>query len=46
MSETGHKDINELVKAGWSIENILRSIEENIAVGLEAKVRFNQWKKI
>lgn len=46
MPETGYKDINDLVKAGWSIEKILRSIEENVAVGLEAKVRFNQWKKI
>lgn len=46
MPETGHKDINELVKAKWSQDKILQFINDNTVSGLEAIARFNQWKKI
>ena len=38
-----HKDINDLVIAGYDPENIL---ESNTYSGLEAKVKFNEWKKV
>jgi transcription elongation factor Elf1 len=46
MPETGYKDINDLVKAGWDVDKIMNLIDEHTTCGLEAKVRFNQWKKI
>jgi transcription elongation factor Elf1 len=46
MPETGYKDINDLVKAGWSVDKILTLIDDNTVSGLEATARFNQWKKI
>jgi transcription elongation factor Elf1 len=46
MPETGYKDINDLVKAGWTQDKILQIINDNTVTGLEALARFNQWKKI
>jgi hypothetical protein len=46
MPETGYKDINDLVKAGWTQDRILSLIDDNTVNGLEAIARFNQWKKI
>jgi hypothetical protein len=46
MPETGYKDINDLVKAGWTQDRILSLIDEHTVSGLEAIARFNQWKKI
>jgi predicted RNA-binding Zn-ribbon protein involved in translation (DUF1610 family) len=37
------KDINDCVLAGLNIMNVLKS---NIYSGLEAKIKFNNWKKI
>ena len=37
------KDINDMVLAGHDIMNVLKS---NTYSGLEAKVKFNNWKKI
>jgi hypothetical protein len=45
MPETGYKDINDLFKAGWSQDKIVNLIDENTVSGLEATVKFNQWKK-
>lgn len=38
-----HKDINEMILAGQSVQSL---IESNIYSGLEAKLKFNFWKKI
>lgn len=46
LPPTGYKDINDLVKAGWSTETITKLIDENSVNGLEAQVRFNEWKKV
>jgi DNA primase len=46
MPETGYKDINDLVKAGWSQERILGLIDDNTVSGLEAVARFAQWNKV
>jgi transcription elongation factor Elf1 len=46
MPETGYKDINDLIKAGWTKDKVVETINNNTVSGLEAKVRFNQWKKI
>lgn len=47
MPETGYKDINDLVqKGGWSTDKIKALIDENTVSGLEAVVRFNDWKKV
>ena len=46
MPATGYKDINDLVKAGWSQQRILDLIDENTVSGLEATIKFNQWKKV
>jgi hypothetical protein len=37
------KDINDMVLAGHDIMNILDS---NVYSGLEANVKFNNWKKV
>ena len=39
-----HKDINDMVSSG--IRDIKKLIDENIYRGLEAKVRFNIWRKV
>ena len=37
------KDINDMVIGGYDIMNILKS---NTFSGLEAKIKFNNWKKV
>lgn len=39
------KDINEMVMAGRSIEEIMDIINNNSYNGIEAKLRFSSWKK-
>lgn len=39
------KDINEMILAGRTSEDILELIENNTYNGIEAQVRFNQWRK-
>ena len=39
-----HKDINDMVSSG--IRDIKKLIDENTYRGLEAKVRFNTWRKV
>jgi hypothetical protein len=38
-----HKDINDCVLAGLNVMDVLKS---NIYSGLEAKIKFNNWKKV
>jgi transcription initiation factor IIE alpha subunit len=38
-----YKDINDMVLAGLNVMNVLKS---NIYSGLEAKIKFNNWKKV
>jgi predicted RNA-binding Zn-ribbon protein involved in translation (DUF1610 family) len=38
-----HKDINDMVLAGLNVMDVLKS---NIHSGLEAKIKFNNWKKV
>jgi transcription elongation factor Elf1 len=45
IPETGYKDINDLIKAGWTQDKIVNLIDENTVSGLEAIVKYNQWKK-
>ena len=37
------KDINDMVLAGLSVMNVLKS---NTYRALEAKIKFNEWKKV
>jgi beta-galactosidase GanA len=37
------KDINDMVLAGLNVMDVLKS---NIHSGLEAKIKFNNWKKV
>ena len=37
------KDINDMVLAGHDVQSI---VEENIYSGLEATIKFNNWKKV
>ena len=37
------KDINDMVLAGYDVQSI---VEENIYSGLEATIKFNNWKKV
>jgi transcription elongation factor Elf1 len=39
------KDINEMVMAGKSIESIMDTINTNTFQGMEAKLKFIQWRK-
>ena len=41
-----HKDINDMILAGVSQQKIVDIINENTYTGLEAKLKFQQWKKI
>jgi len=38
-----YKDINDMVLAGLNVMNVLKS---NVYSGLEAKIKFNNWKKV
>ena len=40
------KDINDMILSGMSKENIKTIIKENAFVGIEAKLKFIEWKKI
>lgn len=40
------KDINEMILAGRSVDQILDTINTNTFQGMEAKLRFSTWKKI
>jgi len=42
-SGVGEKDINDMVLAGHDVQSM---IESNTYKGLEAKLKFNLWKKI
>jgi len=42
-SNIKEKDINDLVLAGHDVMNVLKS---NTYAGLEAKIKFNNWKKV
>jgi hypothetical protein len=40
------KDINELIKAGLSVEKIMQTIDENTFSGLKCKLMINEWKRV
>ena len=42
----GQKDINEMIIAGFSSDEIEKIISSNTVNGIEAKLKFNMWKKI
>ena len=37
------KDINDMVLAGLNVQSV---VESNTYSGLEAKIKFNNWKKV
>lgn len=39
------KDINEAIENGWKPEDVFRIIKNNTYKGIEALLRFNNWKK-
>ena len=39
------KDINDMVLAGSTPEKVLAIINENVYIGLKAKLRFSEWRK-
>ena len=41
-----HKDINDMIMAGYTKEQIQEIINDNIFSGAAAKLRFSEWKKI
>ena len=41
-----HKDINDMIMAGYAKEQIQEIIDDNIFSGVSAKLRFSEWKKI
>ena len=41
-----HKDINDMIMAGYTKEQIQEIIDDNIFSGAAAKLRFSEWKKI
>lgn len=40
------KDINEMVLAGYTQQKVVDIINENTYSGLEARLKFSQWKKV
>lgn len=40
------KDINDMVMAGMKLRKIVETINESTYTGLEAKLKFQQWKKV
>lgn len=40
------KDINDMVMAGMKLRKIVDTINESTYTGLEAKLKFQQWKKV
>ena len=45
-SNLEHKDINDMVLAGMSIDQILRMIDNNTFNGLQAKMRLVSWRRV
>ena len=43
---TDGKDINEMITKGLSSDDIEKIISSNTVSGIEAKLKFNMWKKI
>ena len=41
-----HKDINDMILAGYSKEQIQGIINDNTFSGITAKLRFSEWKKV
>ena len=41
-----HKDINDMIVAGYTKEQIQEIINDNTFSGASAKLRFSEWKKI
>jgi len=39
------KDINEMIQNGQTVDEIVKIINENTASGLEAQLKYNQWRK-
>lgn len=46
LPETGYKDINDMILGGMKPNKILELIKENTVQGLQAKLKFQGWKKI
>lgn len=46
LPETGYKDINAMIQGGWKPDKIMELIKENTVQGLQAKLKFQGWKKI
>jgi hypothetical protein len=44
-SSVQHKDLNDLAKAGWSLEKIKEMAEQRTFQGLEAELEFASWSK-
>ena len=41
-----HKDVNDMVMAGMSVQSIIGMLNGNVCKGAEAMLRFNLWKKV
>lgn len=41
-----HKDINDMIKAGLTADQIVETINTNTFSGIEAELRFSTWKKV
>ena len=41
-----HKDLNDMIMAGISEKELIKTIKENTVSGLSGKIKFNNWKKI
>lgn len=46
LPDTGYKDINAMVQGGITPDKIMAMIKDNTYQGLQAKMRFQQWKKV
>lgn len=42
----GTKDVNEIIKTGYSAENLMNDINRSVVHGLKAKLVLNDWKRI
>ena len=40
------KDLNDMIMAGMSEKELIKTIKENTVSGLSGKIKFNNWKKI
>jgi len=41
-----HKDLNDMIMAGMTEKELIKTIKENTVSGLSGKIKFNNWKKI